>query len=65
MSSVFIYYTLTAECPECGDDADLTDQDYEAAYTAPIFENRWDDLKGETIECPNCEHEFTISGVEC
>jgi hypothetical protein len=65
MSIVSLSYTLDIECPSCSKEIDLTDQDCEGHYTTPIFNNRWDDLKGDIVQCDYCDHEFEITGVEC
>ena len=57
---------LWIHCPECDETIDLADVDDggEGTYSDPIFNNRWDDLKGETVDCPECKCEFEIAGVE-
>lgn len=57
-------WSLDVECPKCRADIDLTDIDDEGYVSMAIFNNKWDDLEGLEVECPECEHEFMISGVE-
>lgn len=56
-------FSLDIICPKCGNEIDLTDCDNDGVYTTPIFNNKWDDLKGELVEC-ECGAEFQISEVE-
>ncbi len=48
-------------CPKCDTFIDLTDDDWITDY---IFTNRWNEVRGETMECPECEHEFTLGEIE-
>ena len=57
-------YSLDVKCPKCKDDIDLLDQDEDGCFTTPIFTNQWDELEGEMVICPICDHEFTIDGVD-
>lgn len=60
-----VCYSLDIDCPYCGAEIDLSDQDDDAFYTGPIFSNKWDELVGEEVYCPDCEREFIISSVGC
>lgn len=55
---------LNVECPNCKSNVDLFDNDDDGIYIRPIFNNSWDDLSGEDVECPACLHEFKIGSVE-
>ncbi len=56
---------LWIHCPDCDATIDLAEvDDAEGIYSDPIFNNKWDDLKGETVYCPGCDGEFDIAGVE-
>lgn len=63
-SRIRFSFSMRIECPKCSHDFDLVDHDDDGCYTRPIFNNRWDDLKGEDVLCPECETEFKISEVE-
>ena len=54
---------LLVECPACGEDFDLFDDD-DGQYLKAIFNNDWDALKGADIECPACGHWIEIEVVE-
>ena len=45
------------------EDIDLADHDEEGTYSRAIFNNAWDDLKGEEVECPHCDQWFEIEEV--
>lgn len=62
--TAFIEWSLNVECPECGEDTDLASQDDIEWFSAAIFNNKWDTLKGSVATCEHCRHEFAISGVE-
>lgn len=57
-------WSLLIVCPHCGHDFDLADHDEDGIYSEPIFSNKWDSLKGEGVECPECGLEFHIWEVE-
>ena len=54
---------LSVRCPTCGIPIELGGDD---RFMEPIFNNRWEDLKDETVYCPNtnCNTEFAVDGVE-
>jgi len=58
-------WSLTIECPKCNEDLDLSSGDYnsDGCISTPIFNNKWDDLKGLEIQCACCEHDFYIKEV--
>ncbi len=40
-----VCYSLDIDCPYCGAELDLSDQDDEnGCFSSPIFNNRWEDL---------------------
>lgn len=53
-------WSLYIECPYCHTDFDLAEYDDDSVYSMPIFNNKWDDLKGEEVECPDCGEYFAI-----
>ena len=55
---------LFMNCPKCNESIDLSDQDDEYCYSAPLFSNRWEDIEGETTFCPKCKAEFIIDKIE-
>jgi hypothetical protein len=65
-ATIRLSFDLHVNCPHCDETIDLMDNDYndDGFFTRPIFENRWEDLKGEEITCFECEETFTIKDVE-
>ena len=58
-------YAVNIECPKCNIAFDLTDNnDNDGEITVPLFNNRWNDVKGFDVVCDNCEHEFELDGIE-
>ena len=55
---------LLVECPACGEDFDLFDEDDDGQFLRPIFNNDWEALVGADIECPVCGHWIEIEEVE-
>jgi len=53
-------------CPYCDESMDLSDEPFnnDGYFVKLIFNNKWDELVGEEIECTKCEDIFTISSVE-
>lgn len=60
-------YDLTAECPKCKDQLGLLDDDDfhddDSALSKPLFTNDWDNARCD-VECPHCNHEFEVKGIE-
>ena len=54
---------LLVECPACGEDFDLFDEDDDGQFLKPIFNNDWEALIGADIECPVCGHWIEIEEV--
>ena len=54
---------LLVECPACGEDFDLFDEDDDMQFLKPIFNNDWGALRGIEIPCPSCGHWIEIEGV--
>ena len=54
---------LLVECPACGEDFDLFDEDDDGQFLKPIFNNDWGALIGVEITCPACGHLIEIEGV--
>ena len=57
-------WSLDITCPHCGYEFDLADHDVDGWISGPLFNNKWEDLKGEDVECPECTEEFQIEEVE-
>ena len=56
---------LLVECPACGEDFDLfDDENNNKQFLWPIFNNDWGALIGVEIPCPACGHLIEIEGVE-
>ena len=64
-STAQLSWSLWIECPHCSHDFDLADYDEEGQWSTPIFNNEWDKLSGEEVECPECTKVFQIEEVEC
>ena len=60
-------WSLDIQCPKCEHVFDLSNSgnDDEGEISIRIFNNRWDDLKGIPVVCPECEELFLIDKVEC
>lgn len=59
-----LVWHLYVNCPKCGSRIDLAEHDEEGQYSTPIFNNDWDSLAGEGVDCPDCTHQFELSGAE-
>ena len=58
-------YSVLVECPLCKQEVDLIDNDNDddGRISHPIFNNKWDELKGIDVVCGNCEHEFKLDSL--
>ena len=54
---------LLVECPACGEDFDLFDEDDDYRFQKPIFNNDWGALRGIEITCPSCGNRIEIEKV--
>ena len=59
-----VYWSLSLDCPKCGEDIELSDQDDEHWIANNIFSNQWDKISGHEAHCPACKHKFTVDKVE-
>ena len=59
-----LVWSLDIECPHCGNNIDLSNNDSDGIYSMPIFNNRWKDLLDKEVECLECEGVFKIEKVE-
>jgi hypothetical protein len=61
-----IGYYFWILCPFCGKNIDLSDGDYDSdgEFSDPIFNNRWDSLKGKHINCIHCLSDFKIGEIK-
>jgi len=61
-----IGYHFYVKCPLCGTVLDLADgdNDSDGEFSTPIFNNRWDDLRGKIVSCSFCDQDFQIREVE-
>ena len=59
-------WSLRVECPNCNESLDAAGIDAGNDYTITkmVFSNRWDDITGCSITCPECGHEFELGGME-
>jgi predicted RNA-binding Zn-ribbon protein involved in translation (DUF1610 family) len=65
MSNIaYLEWSLHVECPSCGEEFDLCDQDFENAFGQAIFTNKWNDLIGEEVTCDHCGYEFELDEVQ-
>lgn len=56
-------WSLDVECPYCGHEVDLSDNDDESVYAKAIFNNDWDKLKDTVVTCPKCATQYKIREV--
>ena len=58
-------YAVNIECPKCNRGFDLIDNNNDdGVITVPLFNNRWGDVKGVSVTCDHCDHEFKLDGME-
>ena len=58
-----LHAELSVDCPHCGNDFDVFDQDDCGDIVKPIFNNAWDELIGTEVVCPICSQEFELGEV--
>ena len=59
--TAYLIYKVEITCPYCKNHFDLMDRnDDDSAISQPIFNNNWDELKGDSVICDHCEEEFLI-----
>lgn len=46
--------SLDVDCPKCLVFFDVLEDDDEGDFLTPIFNNRWDELRGREVTCPEC-----------
>ncbi len=56
--------SLEVYCPKCNESIDLLEDDCDYIFSTIVFSKNLDDLKGQEAICPNCDHEFNLTGVE-
>ena len=58
-------WSLDIQCPNCEHVFDISNSgnDDEGEITTKIFNNKWDDIKGYRIICPDCDKVFLIDEV--
>ena len=64
MAKATLEWNLWVDCPYCFETMDLSDMDEEGCYSKPIFNNKWDELRGKEVECIYCTRSFGIESVE-
>ena len=58
-------YSVEVVCPTCNTAIDLLDDIYhDGEITIPLFNNKWDEVKGVPVECVGCGQEFELSTIE-
>lgn len=55
--------SLSVDCPHCGNDFDVFDQDDGGNIMNPIFNNEWKKLEGAEVECPICTTVFELGEI--
>ena len=52
-AKAILVWHLFIDCPHCGKQLDLADGEYDqdGIYSRPIFNNNWDYLKKQEVEC--------------
>jgi hypothetical protein len=68
-SQAVLFIRFTVECPNCGENHDLTDSDHEGVYMSGLFElEKHEPIQsacaGEEFECVACENPFIITGTD-
>ena len=60
-----LHWNLFVECPHCKHQNDLSDSphDDDNYFSESIFNNRWEDCKGNEVTCESCGYEFTVSEI--
>lgn len=60
--------TLTIElyvhCPHCAYYFDLIEQEQDNQFVSAICSNKWNQVSGIDVTCPECEQDFNLKGVE-
>jgi len=58
-------WSLDIQCPSCEHVFDISNSgnDDDGEITVKIFNNKWDDIKGHRISCPDCGKVFLIDEV--
>lgn len=64
MNIAYLEYCVNVNCPECGWETDISQDDEDAIVANAIFNNNWDSLKGFDVTCSHCSLEFTLDSVE-
>lgn len=63
MPTAELSWSLYIQCPACEKHYDLSEYDDDLIFANAIFNNKWNDLKGQEVECPDCGHEFKVDSV--
>ena len=63
-AKAWLSWHLFIECPYCKKDIDLVDLDEDGWISKPIFNNEWDKLTNQEVNCPQCLKTFKISTIE-
>lgn len=66
MTVALLDWSLYVDCPHCEESVDLVETDCDNDYSIAnkVFSNKWDEVKGQTVTCPNCREQFELSGME-
>lgn len=59
-----VEWSLNIDCPHCGREHDLSQDDDDGIISKAIFNNKWEELAGTQIECSKCRLTFFIEEVE-
>jgi len=59
-----LFWELEVTCPGCNKNINLANYDSDGFFSKFIFNNNWQGLTGELVECPFCDVEFEIGEVE-
>ena len=64
-AEAFLSWNLFAECPHCKEDIDLADSthDVDGCFSVPLFNNLWEEIEGNEVDCPKCKNTLLISEV--
>ena len=64
MNTAYVDWSLEIECPSCKQEFNLAYCDDDGVFASAIFNNNWDSLRGDEVQCIYCEHKFKIDSVE-
>lgn len=64
VNTAFLVWSLNVDCPKCGNENDISNNDDDQVVSNAIFHNNWDALKGYEVACCMCGHDFIMDEIE-